>query len=59
VWKLLQKVVKDAYSLTDYISRHPETSAQLMKKCPDKWSVNVRPVDDVYFTLFAAELYLN
>jgi len=39
VWKFIQKVSKDAYSLTDYISRHLETSAQLLKKCPDKWSV--------------------
>jgi len=39
VWKFLQKVAKDAYNLTDYISRHLETAAQLLKKCPDKWSV--------------------
>jgi len=42
VWKFLQKAAKDAYNLTDYMSRHLETSAQLLKKCPDKWSVFLR-----------------
>jgi len=39
VWKFLQKVAKDAYNITDYISRNLETTVQLLKKCPDKWSV--------------------
>jgi len=39
VWKFLQKVAKDAYNLTDFISRNLETTAQLLKKSPDKWSV--------------------
>ena len=41
MWKFLQKVAKDAYNLTDFISRHLETTAQLLKKCPDKWSVGL------------------
>ena len=37
VWKFLQKVAKDAYNMTDFISRNLETTVQLLKKCPDKW----------------------
>jgi len=51
VWKFLQKAAKDAYNLTDYMSRHLETSAQLLKKCPDKWSVFLR----AFFSYLASD----
>ena len=41
LWRFLQHVTKDVHQLTEYVSRNQDKATLLLKKPPDKLSVQI------------------